>query len=109
MRRLDWRPDLARLEALREATELNQLDYAESWLWVHFLLSGDEQTRKIVQNQMKQLIRLGVAEPMAESLAESIPDCESKLISHLRRLEGKSTLSGAKRPVNAIPVSDEAF
>jgi hypothetical protein len=109
MRRLDWRPDLARLEALQEATEMNQLDYAESWLWVHFLLSGDEQTRKIVQNQMKQLIRLGVAEPMAESLAESIPDCESKLISHLRRLEGKSTLSDAQRPVNAIPVSDEAF
>lgn len=109
LRRSDWRPDLARLEALRDAAELNQQDYAESWLWVHFLLSGGEKTQKLLQNQMKQLIRLGVADSMAKAIAESIPDCEAKLIAHLEQLEGKSSQPNSSRPVGAIGNSEGAF
>jgi hypothetical protein len=109
LRRSDWRPDLARLEALRDAAELNQQDYAESWLWVHFLLSGGEKTQKLLQNQMKQLIRLGVADSMAKAVAESIPNCEAKLIAHLEQLEGKSSQPNSSRPVGAIENSEGAF
>ena len=33
-----WQPDLPRLEQLAAAGDMTQLDYAEAWLWVHFLL-----------------------------------------------------------------------
>ena len=35
------RPDLARLETLTDFAALTRRDYAESWAWVHFLMSGD--------------------------------------------------------------------
>ena len=36
-----WRPDLARLEALEDFAALSRRDYAESWAWVHLLMTGD--------------------------------------------------------------------
>jgi len=108
LRSADWRPNLARLEALHEPAELDQMDYAESWLWIHFLLSGGEGHQKLLQNQMKQLIRLGVADPMARAVAESIPNCESKLIAHLEQLEKKSSQPTSVRPTSVIGVSEGA-
>ena len=109
LRRSDWQPDLVRLETLRDAAELNQMDYAESWLWVHFLLSGGEETQKLLQNQMKQLMRLGVADSMAEAVADLIPDSESKLIAHLKLLEGKSSLPGVSRPIGVNGASRDTY
>lgn len=109
LRRSDWRPDLVRLEKLRDAVELNQMDYAESWLWVHFLLSGGEETQKLLQNQMKQLMRLGVADSMAEAIADLIPDSESKLIAHLKLLEGKSSLPRVSRPIDLVGPSRDTY
>ena len=34
----NWRPSLQRLESITDPTQLTQIDYAESWLWVHFLM-----------------------------------------------------------------------
>ena len=36
----NWRPSLARLESITDPTQLTQTDYAEAWLWVHFLMSS---------------------------------------------------------------------
>jgi len=115
LRRSDWEPDLARLETLREATELGQMDYAESWLWVHFLLSSGEETQELLQNQLNQLIRLGVADSMAEAVADLIPNSEVKLIAYLKQLEGKAHLEGKAspptmvRPVSAINAGSDAY
>lgn len=35
-----WQPNLARLEQLTDAAAMNQGDYAEAWLWVHYLLES---------------------------------------------------------------------
>lgn len=102
LRRSDWQPDLARLETLREATELDQMDYAESWLWIHFLLSGGEETQELLQNQMDQLIRFGVADSMADAVAALVPDCEAQLIAHLKQLEGKTNPRNVIRPVSVL-------
>ena len=44
-----WRPDLARLETLRETTEMTQNEYAESWAWVHFMLETSPDRLQIVR------------------------------------------------------------
>lgn len=41
-RRGAWQPDLRRLEALQAMGQMTQLDYAESWLWTHWLLNSPE-------------------------------------------------------------------
>jgi hypothetical protein len=33
-----WQPDLASLERLNTPAQLQQIDYAEAWLWVHWML-----------------------------------------------------------------------
>ena len=82
----DWHPDLARLESLRKASSLTQLDYAESWLWVHYLLHHDAQTAAILQEHLKQ-IRLDPAKaPSLEQLLAASNRDATELLSHLEYL-----------------------
>ncbi len=88
-RRGEWTPDLRRLESLQSASDLSQMDYAESWLWVHFLLSGDSQTRAIIQDHLKQLIQDGTADPILPKVQTEFPDFETQLVMHLKTLDSK--------------------
>jgi len=83
----EWKPDLARLEMLKSANELSQRDYAESWLWVHFLLSGDETTRSLIQDVLSQLRETGASNPLRPNIDAHVPDYEAQLILHLNMLE----------------------
>jgi len=81
-----WQPDLPRLETLRKASSLTQMDYAESWLWVHYLLHHDIQTSALIQEHLHQ-IRLNPTEAksLQQMLAESGRDV-TELLSHLEYL-----------------------
>ncbi len=89
LRRGEWVPNLTRLESLVSASELTQMDYAESWLWVHFLLSGDSQSRSIVQGHLKSLINQGRAEAILPMIESEFPDYKARLIQHLNMLDQK--------------------
>lgn len=82
----DWRPNLSRLEAIDSPNLLTQLDYAESWLWVHFLLTGDTDSKAIIRDQLQQLRISGKSKPMLPMVATQIPDYETQLIMHLKVL-----------------------
>ena len=81
-----WKPDLARLEMLKSAKELTQTDYAESWLWVHFLLTGDDQARALIQDHLSDLMDAETAIPMLPKIENAIPDLELQLTSYLEML-----------------------
>lgn len=83
-----WWPDLQRLEELRAIGEMTQLDYAEGWLWVHFLLETTPQRRELLQNYLHQLRQAGSAPPLAEVLRETHPRADHELVQHLSRLVG---------------------
>ncbi|MDG1874296.1 MAG: DUF1570 domain-containing protein [Mariniblastus sp.] len=82
----NWKPDLARLESLTSASQLKQMDYAESWLWVHFLLTGDQQSRGVIQALLRQLRDTGVGESILPVVESTIPEVETQLIMHLKML-----------------------
>lgn len=86
LRRNAWEPDLAQLESLTSAGQLTQTQYAESWLWVHFLLSGDEQSRAIIQDALSELRESGVAQPILPKIELHVPDYETQLLVHLKNL-----------------------
>lgn len=85
-RRGDWKPDLATLETLTIPEELDQLDYAEAWLWVHFLLESSEAQPKLLQDQLARLRMSAESEPLSRFLSKQIDDQEIKLIEHLTAL-----------------------
>ena len=78
-----WKPNLTRLELIGSAGQLSQMDYAESWLWVHFLLSGDpdslDRSRPIEATD-----QTGRSETVLPMIASRIPDYENQLIMHLK-------------------------
>ena len=82
----DWQPDLTQLETLTSASQLTQTQYAESWLWVHFLLSGDDESRSIIREALSELREHGVAEPIQPKVRIRIPDYETQLKLHLENL-----------------------
>jgi len=58
-----WRPDLARLERITSVDQMTQLDYAECWAWVYFLLRADSQNAAVLRDEL-ELLRTGQAPPL---------------------------------------------
>ena len=90
-----WRADLIRLESLRSASTLSQDDYAESWSWVHWMLTTTDTRRKILQSYLAD-IRLDApaAVPLSVRLVReggdaSLADCVASLKSHIETLANR--------------------
>jgi hypothetical protein len=64
-----WKPDLARLERLRDAAEMDQLDYAESWAWVYAMLHSAPEQREVLTTYLADLRKRGSIEPLSRRLA----------------------------------------
>lgn len=85
-RQSEWLPDLNRLESLSNPKDMTQSDYAESWLWMHYLLEKDQATRKLVQDHLARLRLSGNDSSFAQQVDSLIPDASVKVIDHLREL-----------------------
>lgn len=85
-RHSEWLPNLKRLESIRSPSDLTQADYAESWLWVHYLLEKNDATRKFLQDHLARLRLSGSDEPISEQIKTLLPDAEVELVNHLRKL-----------------------
>jgi Protein of unknown function (DUF1570) len=81
-----WQPNLDRLEMFREPSDFNQLEYAESWLWVHFLMHESSETRKVVQDSLARLRMSGETQSIASTIEAQFPDVQIQVVEHLKRL-----------------------
>jgi hypothetical protein len=79
-----WRPSLPRLEQLAVAADMTQLDYAESWLWVHFLLESEVGKAALVQQYLAELRGDGTAAPLSDRIATRVENVETALLKHLK-------------------------
>jgi hypothetical protein len=74
---------LAALEKIKSTTRADAVDYAASWAWCRFLLSGKEGCRG-VWNRYLQDIRGGQqAGRLSHRLALSVPDYEERFLRFL--------------------------
>src|SRR5262249_42937350 len=60
-----WRPDIRHLESLRSPAEMTELDYAEAWAWVHWLLETDPPHKALLQDYLAELRRSGQPIPLS--------------------------------------------
>lgn len=65
----NWQPNLARLEKLTEAAQMDQRDYAESWAWVYFFLNSPPTRREVLTGYLVELRTRGAAEPLSTRIA----------------------------------------
>ncbi|QDS98628.1 hypothetical protein [Adhaeretor mobilis] len=82
----NWKPDLERLEQITDAALMTQLDYAESWLWVHFLLESAGDKSPVLTAYLADL-RSGTAEDaLSVRLSRRVPNAGDQVAAHLGKL-----------------------
>lgn len=86
-----WRPNLVRLERLRSIGEMQQLDYAEAWAWIHWLLETTPQRAAILRGELHTLRQNGSAPALWTQLGPQLSDAERDLLAHLQHLAGAAT------------------
>lgn len=94
-----WRPDLIALEQRQTSGEMLQIDYAEAWLWTHWILSTyREGLRSTDKNRCAQLAtylnRIAQDEevPPYSELLGDLEAAQHDLINHLTLLTGRVRL-----------------
>jgi hypothetical protein len=87
----NWQPDLIRLERLEDVAEMRQIDYAEAWLWTHFLLRTTAVRKKLLSDYLKQC-QGRPKRPLSKIWFELEPDAEQHLVEHLRMLKKDESL-----------------
>jgi hypothetical protein len=85
-----WTPDLRRLEQLHAAGDMTQLDYAEAWLWVHFMLETTPDRMELLRGYLQALRSEESPEPISGRLRNLHLDYERKLIEHLAALSSSA-------------------
>jgi hypothetical protein len=82
-----WTPSLGRMEAMHDPTQFGQAEYAEAWLWTHFLLSK-EATAALVRSQMQRYQnKTGVA--WTAKVHHLVHDPNQRLLEHLQLLSAR--------------------
>ena len=87
----NWQPSLKRLESITDPTQLTQADYAEAWLWVHFLMStpiGNEVlTSGLASSQSLDQV------PWSTEVSNMLGDGDRKLLDHLVKVSHQQSVS----------------
>ena len=87
-----WQPNMARLESLGGAGEMQQLDYAESWAWVHWLLETPPERREALQDYLRDARKSGKPRKLSEWLTQrDIAPNEKQLVEYVRGLGVRSS------------------
>lgn len=84
-----WRIDIERLESMQSPGELSQDHYAESWLWVHWLLHTTPERKKLLQDYLADLRRDAKTAPLSARLTHAeggAVACNAALRAHLESL-----------------------
>ena len=81
-----WQPNLVRLEHLPPTADMNEADYAEAWLWVHYLLQSFSEQREMLRGYLADLRSDTHTAPLSARLRESFRDPDRELVEHARPL-----------------------
>jgi Protein of unknown function (DUF1570) len=82
-----WSPNLYRLELLHDFRDLTQRDYAESWVWVHFLLNGDPVVRQMFLEYIAELGSAQVPQRLLNRIEDLVPSWQIDLRRHIELLQ----------------------
>jgi hypothetical protein len=86
----DWRPDLDRLERLKEVEQMTQLDYAEAWCWVHWLLQTETRRAETLRAYLRVLrVQPDGAPRLWPMVKEIDPSAAEQLVQHVRRVRAE--------------------
>jgi hypothetical protein len=80
--------DLNRLEQLTQVDQMTPAEYREAWAWVHLMMHGNDESRKVLVAYLKELRSTSNPGPLRPRLAAVFPSPEAALTRHLMYLDG---------------------
>jgi hypothetical protein len=83
------RPELARLETLKEVQQMQPAEYREAWAWVHLMLHGKPEGRKVLLAYLHHLKETKTPGPIGPRLAEVYPQLDEAFQQHLWQLDAE--------------------
>jgi hypothetical protein len=101
-----WKPDLARLEALKDVRQMSPRDYRESWAWVHYLLNGPAPGKTALLAYLADLRASADAEPLSRRLATALDDSDARLLAHLDRVRDRPVVATSPATESTIRLQD---
>ena len=87
LRQADFKPNLARLEALGQVQQMTPVEYRESWAWVYLMLHDRPEAKTVLLAYLAQLRTNPAPGPLQPRLAQVLPDPEGALEKQLARLD----------------------
>jgi hypothetical protein len=79
-----WKPNLARLEAMSDLSQMGTDEYRESWAWVHYMLHGPVEVRQVLSDYLYDLQQGDTEARLSERLQAADPQIDRRLVAHLR-------------------------
>jgi hypothetical protein len=86
MQQEGFKPDMARLEQLSQVSQMNPGEYREAWAWVHFMLRGSPESRKVLLAYIQQLKSTSSPGPLQPKLKAKQPELNEALLAHLAQI-----------------------
>jgi len=87
------RVDLAKLEELTEVDQMKPPEYREAWAWVHLMLNGNDESRKVLTGYLKDLRSTKSPGSLRTRLMAVYPMPETALARHLAQIDQNSALA----------------
>lgn len=92
-----WSPELARLEKLKSVADMQQVDYAEAWAWVHFMLHSTPRRRELLLDTLQALRVRAQTQTLSvllqkesASRQEDTAKLNTMLLEHLSEITGQT-------------------
>ena len=77
---------MAVLEQLEQPEQMSQLDYAESWLWAHWLMETTPERLETLRNHFARTRLTGENPALSVAVTASEPNAQQLVAEHLREL-----------------------
>lgn len=99
-----WQPNLERLEAFTESSNFGETQYAESWLWIHFLLNSSPERAELLRSYVLELRTEPEIRPTLHTQLEpQKSQLEIAIVEHLRELALAATEGQPKGENSGTP------
>jgi len=97
-----WKPDLARLEALKDVRQMSPRDYRESWAWVHYLLNGPPAGKAVLLAYFADLRAAKPSAALSERLSGEQIGSNEQLLAHLDRVHERPVAVATPAPDDTV-------
>jgi Lipopolysaccharide kinase (Kdo/WaaP) family len=90
-----WQPNLKRLENFDDNAQMRRSDYQEAWAWVHFMMHGPPEAKRVLLAYLNDLRTNSDPKPISRRLAKDCPDFQERSMSYMARLAPEKQVADA--------------